>query len=107
MYKEEKRNNTNFNNGARVFNNDAGKNDNNVVKKPLRYSEDALTKKLENKKIRVTLINNNVIEGILVNLGVYDLTIKRKITEKFGDAFRESEKNIIILKAVIATVEVE
>ena len=106
MFKEEKRNNTNFNNGARVFNNDAGKNDN-VAKKPLRYNEDALTKKLENKKIKVTLINNNVIEGILVNLGVYDLTIKRKIQEQFGQAFRESEKDIIIMKATIITVEVD
>ena len=107
MIKEDRKNNLNYNNGGRVFNNDAGKNDNNVAKKPLRYSEDALTKKLENKKIRVTLINNNVIEGILVNLGVYDLTIRHKVNEQFGQAFRESEKEIIIMKAVICTVEVQ
>ena len=108
MYKEDKKNNLNYNNGQKVFNgNDSKKFDNNEPKKPLRYSEDALTKKLENRKIKVTLINNNVIEGILVNLGVYDLTVKRKVKEQFGQAYRESEKEIIILKAVIATVEVQ
>ena len=108
MYKEGKRNNTNFNNTEKVFNGTDGKKfDNNVAKKPLRYSEDALTKKLENKRIKITLINNNVIEGILVNLGVYDLTVKRKVREQFGTVFRESEKEIIIMKATISTVEVE
>ena len=107
MFKEEKRNTANFNNGSKVFKiDDAKKFDNNEPKKPLRYSEDALTKKLENKKIRVTLINNNVIEGILVNLGVYDLTIRHKVKEQFGTVFRESDKDIIILKATIITVEV-
>ena len=107
MYKEEKRNTANFNNGQKVYNNDAGKNDNNVAKKPLRYNEDDLNKSLLNKTLKITLINNQVISGILVNLGVYDLTIKRKITEKFGEAFRETEKNIIVMKAVICTVEMQ
>ena len=107
MINGEKRNTANFNKAEKVFKGNDGKNDNNVAKKPLRYSEDALTKKLENKKIRVTLINNQVFQGILVNLGVYDLTIRHKVKEQFGEAFRETEKDVIVMKAVICTVEVE
>ena len=86
-------------NTEKVFKNNAGQ-------KPLRYNEDALSKNLLNKKIKITLLNNQVFEGILINLGVYDLTIRHKVNEQFGQAFRESDKDVIILKSAICTVEV-
>jgi hypothetical protein len=52
---------------------------NNSPQKPKRYGEDSLNKGLLGKKLRVTLVNGQTIEGILSNLGMYDLTISRKI----------------------------
>lgn len=106
MNKEGNNNNSNSYNKGKVFNNNDGKNYDNNVKKPLRYGEDALSKNLLNKKLKIKLIDNEVIEGILTNLGMYDLTIRRKIQEQFGTVFREKENEIIILKATIITVEV-
>lgn len=106
MIKEDRKNNVNYNNRVKVYNNSDAKNYDNV-KKPLRYNEDDLNKSLLNKKVKITLINNQVFQGILVNLGVYDLTIRHKVKEQFGEAFRETEKDVIVMKAVICTVEVE
>ena len=74
--------------------------------KPKRYNDDALSKNLLGKKVRITLINSQIVEGTLSNLGIYDLSISHKVQEKFGTLIRESEKVIIVLKASIATVEV-
>ena len=74
--------------------------------KPKRYNDDALNKSLLGKKVKITLINSQIIEGTLSNLGIYDLSVSHKAQEKFGALIRESEKVIIVLKASIATVEV-
>ena len=87
----------NSNNAPRVFKGD---------QKPKRYNDDALNKSLLGKKVKITLINSQIIEGTLSNLGIYDLSVSRKVQEKFEALIRESEKVIIVLKASIATVEV-
>ena len=74
--------------------------------KPKRYNDDALNKSILGKKVKITLINSQIIEGTLSNLGIYDLSVFHKAQEKFGALIRESEKVIIVLKASIATVEV-
>ena len=74
--------------------------------KPKRYNDDALNKSLLGKKVKITLINSQIVEGTLSNLGIYDLSISHKVQEKFGTLIRESEKVIIVLKASIAAVEV-
>lgn len=86
------------NNTQRVFNSD---------QKPKRYGEDALNKGLLGKKVKITLINNQTIEGIFSNLGMYDLTVNCKVQQTFsGNLTREMEKSVIILKSAICTVEV-
>lgn len=87
----------NSNNAPRVFKGD---------QKPKRYNDDALNKSLLGKRVKITLINSQIIEGTLSNLGIYDLSVSRKVQEKFGALIRENEKVIIVLKASIATVEV-
>ena len=74
--------------------------------KPKRYNDDALNKSLLGKKVKMTLINSQIIEGTLSNLGIYDLSISHKVQEKFGALIRENEKTIIVLKANISTLEV-
>ncbi|EQB72502.1 MAG: hypothetical protein AMDU1_APLC00008G0005 [Thermoplasmatales archaeon A-plasma] len=74
--------------------------------KPKRYGDDALNKGLLGRRLRITLINGQTIEGILSNLGMYDLSVTQKVQEKFGALIRDSEKTIIVMKAGILTVEV-
>ncbi len=74
--------------------------------KPKRYGEDALNKSLLGKKIRLSLVNSQTIEGTLSNLGMYDLSLSAKVQEKFGALIRDSEKVIIVMKAAIVTAEV-
>ncbi len=74
--------------------------------KPKRYGEDALNKSLLAKKVRVTLINGKTIEGILTNVGMYDLSVTIKEQQRIGALIKENDRIIIVLKASIATVEV-
>lgn len=94
-----------LNKDSKVFNNSDG---NNVIRKTLRYGEDDVNKTLLGKNVKITLINEREIIGVLTNLGMYDLTVKTKVKQVFnGNITREVEKSIIILKSSIATVEVE
>lgn len=97
MLKDEKKYNSESKNGSPVYNNTG---------KPRRYSEDALNKTLLGKKLRVSLVNNQTLEGTLSNLGVYDLSLSRKVQERIGALIKESDKITIVLKAAISTVEV-
>lgn len=75
--------------------------------KPKRYGEDALNKGLLGKKVKVTLINNQTVEGIFSNIGMYDITVTTKFLQTFpGNITRETERPVIVLKSAIATVEV-
>ena len=92
-----------LNKDSKVFNNSDG---NNVIRKTLRYGEDDVNKTLLGKNVKITLINEREIIGVLTNLGMYDLTVKTKVKQVFnGNITREVEKSIIILKSAIATVE--
>lgn len=79
--------NFNTNNTKRVF--EAG-----GEKKPLRYSEECLTRTAEGKRVKVTLVNGTVISGVLKVVSMYDLRIN------------DGTKEVIIFKSAIATVEV-
>lgn len=83
--------------GQEVFNNS---------QKPKRYGDDALNKGLVGKKLKIVLLNGQTLEGVLSNLGMYDLTLTQKVQEKFGALIRDIEKPIIVMKAAIATIEV-
>lgn len=75
--------------------------------KPRRYGEDALNKSLLGKRVRVTLINSQTVDGIFSNIGMYDITVTSKVLQTFpGNITRETEKPVIVLKSAIATVEV-
>ena len=95
-------------NDSKVLNTyDGNKDGNNVIKKTLRYGEDDVNKTLLGKNVKITLINGREINGVLSNLGMYDLTVKTKVKQVFNrNITREVEKPIIILKSAIATVEV-
>ena len=73
--------------------------------KPRRYGEDALSKALLGKRLRIALINGQTIEGVLSNLGMYDLTLTQKVQEKFGALIKDTEKTITVMKAAILTLE--
>ncbi len=62
--------------------------------KVLRYSEECLTKASEGKKVKITLINGDVISGLLKTVSMYDLKIF------------DGMKDVIVFKSAIATVEV-
>ena len=85
------------NHGPEVFNNS---------QKPKRYGEDALNKGLVGKKLKIVLLNGQTLEGVLSNLGMYDLTLTQKVQEKFGALVRDSEKTLILMKAGVLTIEV-
>lgn len=63
-------------------------------KKPLRYSEESLTKASEGKRVKITLTNGVIITGLLKTVSMYDL--------KVNDGVRD----MIVFKSAIATVEV-
>ncbi len=88
----------NYNHGSEVFKNDH---------KPKRYGEDALNKVLLGKKVKITLINNQTVEGVFSNIGMYDITVITKVIQTFtGVINREIERPVIVLKSAIATLEV-
>ena len=62
--------------------------------KPLRYSEESLTRTAEGKKARITLINGTVIAGVLRTVSMYDLNVN------------DGVRDLIVFKSAIATVEV-
>ena len=90
------------NHGADVFNN----ND----KKPLRYTQDSFVKGLIGKNVRISLITQEVFEGVLKELGMYDFLLEVKVTEKITisgkEVFREIKRERIYMKSSVAWVEV-
>jgi small nuclear ribonucleoprotein (snRNP)-like protein len=92
----------NYNKSDKVFNNSE--------KKPLRYSTDSFIKELIGKKIRICLINNEIFEGTLKELGMYDILISINIEDKTNIAGKEIIRNIvkdrIFMKSAIIWVEV-
>lgn len=79
-------------------------------KQPLRYSHDSFVKELIGKKIRISLTTNEVFEGILKEVGMYDvqlvINIPEKITVSGKEMVRETVRNRIFLKSAIVWVEV-
>ena len=78
--------------------------------KPLRYSKDSFIKELIGKKIRISLVNQEVFEGTLKELGMYDVLVEIRNTEKINVAgkeiTREATKQRIFMKAHIVWAEV-
>jgi sRNA-binding regulator protein Hfq len=69
----------------------------NVFKGPgkaQRYSKDSFTKELIGKVVKITLTNGSVVQGRLLELGMYDIKLQT------------SQNQLIILKSAILTVEV-
>ncbi|MCL5881555.1 MAG: hypothetical protein M1592_03110 [Candidatus Thermoplasmatota archaeon] len=79
-------------------------------KKPLRYSQDSFIKDLIGKKIRISLTTKEVFEGNLKQLGMYDVLLEIKTTEKINIAgnemLRDSTKERIFMKSAIIWIEV-
>ena len=63
-------------------------------KKPQRYTKDSFTKELIGKVAKLTLTNGSVVQGRLLELGMYDVKLQT------------SQNQLIILKSSILTVEV-
>ena len=63
-------------------------------KKPQRYTKDSFTKELISKVVKLSLINGSVVQGRLLELGMYDVKVQTPTTQ------------LIILKSAILTVEV-
>jgi sRNA-binding regulator protein Hfq len=63
-------------------------------KKPQRYSKDSFTKELIGKVVKITLKNGSVVQGRLLELGMYDVKLQT------------SQNQLIVLKSAILTVEV-
>ena len=63
-------------------------------KKPQRYSKDSFTKELIDKVVKITLTNGSVVQGRLLELGMYDVKLQT------------SQNQLIVLKSAILTVEV-
>ena len=82
----------------------------NSEKKPLRYSQDSFVKELIGKNIRISLTTQEVFEGVLKELGMYDFLLEVKVSEKITisgkEVFRESRKARIFMKSSVAWVEV-
>ena len=87
---------------SKVFKNDQ--------KKPLRYSQDSFVRELINKKIRISLTTQDVFDGTLKQLGMYDILLEIKISEKINvegmEITREATKERIFIKSNIVWVEV-
>ena len=82
----------------------------NSDKKPLRYTHDSFVKELIGKNVRISLITQEVFEGVLKELGMYDFLLEVKVSEKITisgkEVFRESRKARIFMKSSVAWVEV-
>ena len=63
-------------------------------KKPQRYSKDSFTKELIGKVVKISLINGSVVQGRLLELGMYDIRVQT------------SQSQLIVMKSAILTVEV-
>ena len=92
-------------------NNNRNKVDNNSGKqKTQRYSQDSFTKELIGKRIRISLTNNTMAEGILKQVGMFDILVEVKSTQNITidgkNLSREAVKSIIFLKQHIVCVEV-
>lgn len=103
MYNNGRMDKTNYNKPKEVFNNS-------LDKKPLRYSTDSFVKELIGKKIRIGLINGDVFEGILKELGMYDIMVAINTEDKTNIGGKEIIRNItkdrIFMKSAIIWVEV-
>ena len=62
--------------------------------KAQRYSKDSFTKELIGKVVKITLTNGSVVQGRLIELGMYDVKVQTATNQ------------LIILKSGILTVEV-
>ncbi|WP_287961531.1 hypothetical protein [Acidiplasma sp.] len=94
----------NPNKDSKVFNNS-------VEKKPLRYSRDSYTKELIGKRMRICLTNNDIFDGVLKELGMYDILIAINTEEKTliggKEIVRNTVKDRIFMKSAIIWVEVQ
>ena len=63
-------------------------------KKPQRYTKDSFTKELIGKVVKITLTNGSVVQGRLLELGMYDIRVQT------------SQSQLIVMKSGILTVEV-
>ncbi len=63
-------------------------------KKPQRYTRDSFTKELIGKVVKITLTNGSVVQGRLLELGMYDIKLQT------------SQNQLIVMKSAILTVEV-
>lgn len=91
------------NNKSKVVNNS-------VQQKIQRYSQDSFTKLLIGKKIKLTLDNNNIVEGTLKQVGMFDTLLEVKATQIIvidgKNLSRDFVKSIIYLKQHIVSIEV-
>ena len=68
---------------------------NNVFKgSAQRYSKDSFVRELIGKVVKITLTNGSVVQGRLIELGMYDVKLQT------------SQNQLIVLKSAILTVEV-
>ena len=88
----------------------AGKVFNYGDKKPLRYSKDSFVKELIGKNIRISLITQEIFDGVLRELGMYDFLIETKVAEKIiisgKEVTRDSQRQRIFMKSSVVWVEV-
>ena len=63
-------------------------------KKPQRYTKDSFVRDLIDKVVKITLTNGSVVQGRLLELGMYDVKVQTATNQ------------LIILKSAILTVEV-
>ena len=63
-------------------------------KKPQRYSKDSFTKESIGKVVKLTLTNGSVVQGRLLELGMYDIKLQT------------SQNQLIVMKSAIMTAEV-
>ncbi len=103
MY-EERRKNDNYNKTSDVFKTSDDS------KKVLRYTHDSFVKELIGKTIRIEFINNKIITGKLLELGVYDIVVQINVDQEVEisgkKVVKSVQKNIILMKAPILSVEV-
>lgn len=79
-------------------------------KKILRYTKDSFTRELIGKRIRIKTTTNEVFEGLLKEIGMFDCLIEVKTTETYDvggrTMTRDTMKNMILLKGQIVWVQV-
>ncbi|MGP6221054.1 hypothetical protein [Caldiplasma sukawensis] len=101
MNKEGDKGNVNSNKTTEVFKHS---------ERPLRYSQDSFVKELIGKRIRICLTNNEIFEGNLKQLGMYDILMSVAIQEKIiisgKEMIRDSQKDRIFMKSAIIWIEV-